>query len=140
LNVVCKSKEQAEAVHSQLQVLIRAIYSNPPIYGARVVATVFSTPELKSIWEKDVKVMADRIKFMRNSLVENLKSAGSKKNWDHITRQIGMFAFSGLTPEEVEEIKNKHHIYMTKDGRISISGLNTKNIEFVSKSIHDVTK
>eukprot|EP01080_Neovahlkampfia_damariscottae_P012165 gene12165-5655_t len=140
LNVVCKSKEQAAAVHSQLSVLIRGMYSTPPIYGARIVSTVFSTPELKSMWEKDVKEMADRIKTMRDQLVTSLKSAGSTKNWDHITNQIGMFAFSGLSPEEVEAIKEKHHIYMTKDGRISISGLNTKNVDTVAKAIHDVTK
>ena len=116
------------------------MYSTPPIYGARIVSTVFSTPELKSMWEKDVKEMADRIKTMRDQLVNSLKSAGSTKNWDHITKQIGMFAFSGLTPEEVETIKVKHHIYMTKDGRISISGLNTKNIDVVANAIHDVTK
>jgi len=116
------------------------MYSNPPIYGARLVSTIFNSGELKGQWEKDVKEMAERIKSMRAELVKALKKHGSIKNWEHITDQIGMFAFTGLNPSQVELLQEKYHIYMTKDGRISISGLNTKNMDFVSKSIHSVTK
>ena len=140
LNVVCGTKQEAVSVASQLSVLIRSSFSNPPIYGARIVSTVFGDAALKSQWEADVMEMAVRIKSMRGALVDTLKKSGSTKNWSHITDQIGMFAFSGLTPKQVGELQEKHHIYMTKDGRISISGLNTKNIEVVAKAIHDVTK
>jgi len=140
LNVVCANTNQAQAVQSQLSVLIRSSFSNPPIYGARLVSTIFNDTGLKSQWEKDVKEMADRIATMRKSLVDALKRHGSTKNWNHITDQIGMFAFSGLTPQQVETLQTQYHIYMTKDGRISISGLNTKNVDHIAKCIHEVTK
>lgn len=89
LNVVCESKNEANAVHSQLQLIIRAMYSNPPIYGARLVSTVLTDPTLKKQWEQDVLEMATRIRRMREGLVARLVSAGSKRNWSHISNQIG---------------------------------------------------
>jgi len=140
LSIVCASKKEATAVNSQLAILIRSNYSNPPIYGARLVSTVLNDSELKKVWEKDVKEMADRIKSCRAGLVKALKEAGSTRDWSHITNQIGMFAFSGLTADQVERLQKEHHIYMTKDGRMSISGLNEKNIPVVARAIHEVTK
>jgi aspartate aminotransferase, mitochondrial len=99
--VVCNSKQEAERVESQLKILIRPMYSNPPIYGAKVVSTILSDAELKSQWLAEVKLMSGRIISMRNLLVNNLTSAGSQRNWSHIISQIGMFCFTGLTPEQV---------------------------------------
>lgn len=140
LNVVCETKNEANAVHSHLQILIRASYSNPPLYGARLVSTVFSDAGLKTQWEQDVKEMAHRIRSMREGLVSSIVQAGSKKSWRHITDQIGMFAFSGLNSEQVARLIAEYNVYMTSDGRISIAGLNTKNLEYVAQAIHNVTK
>jgi aspartate aminotransferase, mitochondrial len=52
----------------------------------------------------------------------------------------GMFCFSGLTEEQVEQLRTIHHIYLTKDGRISMAGINTGNVEYIAKAIVDVTK
>ncbi|KAL9650461.1 hypothetical protein ABK040_004685 [Willaertia magna] len=139
LNVVCENAEEKKAVESQLGIIIRTQYSNPPIHGARIVHTILSNPQLKAQWESDVKELADRIKLMRKQLVEELKALGSKRDWSHITKQIGMFAFSGLTEQEVTKLKEQYHIYMTKDGRMSISGLNSGNIKTVAKAIHEIT-
>lgn len=84
--------------------------------------------------------MANRIATMRVALKENLVKLGSTKNWDHITNQIGMFAFTGLNQDQVLRLRNEFSIYMTMDGRISIAGLNTNNIEYVSQGFHEVTK
>jgi aspartate aminotransferase len=73
-------------------------------------------------------------------LKNSLKNAGSLKNWDHITNQIGMFAFTGLNKEQVVLLREQYAIYMTADGRISIAGLNSKNVDYIGKSIHEVTK
>jgi aspartate aminotransferase len=140
LSAVCATKQEAAAVSSQFAIIVRAMYSNPPVYGARLVATILNDPQLKAQWEKDVKVMADRIIKCRAELVKALKAAGSTRDWTHITNQIGMFAFSGLTGEQVDKLKNDYHIYMTRDGRMSISGLNEKNIPVVAKAIYEVTK
>lgn len=90
-SIVCSSPEEEKAVESQLKILVRPMYSNPPLSGARIVSTVLNTPELYSEWLKEVKLMADRIISMRTALKNGLKSCGSKRNWDHITNQIGMF-------------------------------------------------
>lgn len=140
LNVICSSKEKAAAVTSQLAIIIRTQYSNPPLFGARLVSTVLNDSRLKDEWSQDVQTMSNRLKEMRQGLGDALVKAGSQKNWDHITSQIGMFAYSGLTPEQVQRLIEEHHIYMTKDGRISISGLNTHNLQRVANAIHEVTR
>ena len=87
-----------------------------------------------------MKRMADRMNLMRKALVEHLKKAGSTKDWSHITSQIGMFAYSGLTEAQVNRMKDEFHIYMTKDGRMSISGINDANVAYLANAFHAVTK
>ncbi|RYR21339.1 hypothetical protein Ahy_B03g066626 isoform B [Arachis hypogaea] len=86
------------------------------------------------------QVMADRIIGMRATLRENLEKLGSPLPWQHITNQIGMFCYSGLTPEQVDRMTSEFHIYMTRNGRISMAGLNTGNVGYVANAIHEVTK
>ncbi|KAG5047300.1 hypothetical protein JHK82_016672 [Glycine max] len=140
LSVLCEDEKQAVAVKSQLQLIARPMYSNPPLHGALIVSTVLGDPDLKKLWLKEVKVMADRIIGMRTTLRENLEKKGSTLPWQHITNQIGMFCYSGLTPEQVDRMTNEFHIYMTRNGRISMAGLNTGNVGYVADAIHEVTK
>ncbi|RDY10190.1 Aspartate aminotransferase, mitochondrial [Mucuna pruriens] len=140
LSLLCENEKQAMAVKSQLQRIARPMYSNPPVHGALIVSTVLGDPELKKLWLKEVKVMADRIIGMRTTLRENLEKRGSPLPWQHITNQIGMFCYSGLTPEQVDRITNEFHIYMTRNGRISMAGLNTGNVAYVANAIHEITK
>lgn len=95
------SSDEAARTLSQLKILIRPMYSNPPIHGARIVAEILSNPELKKQWLIDVKEMADRIISVRTKLRDNLKKNGSTRDWSHITDQIGMFCFTGLKGPEV---------------------------------------
>jgi len=140
LHITAASKDAAEAVLSQLKILIRPMYSNPPIYGANVAAAVLTDPALNAQWRVELQAMADRINGMRSALVSELAKAGSTRNWSHITDQIGMFCFTGLSPEQVGKLKDEQHIYMTGDGRISVAGLNSKNVAIVAKAIHEVSK
>jgi aspartate aminotransferase len=139
-SVTCDSKSEREIVEGHIKFIARAQYSNPPKYGAHLVDTVLSSPDLNAEWHRELKVMATRIASMRQGLYDNLKTQGSKLNWDHIIKQIGMFAYTGLSKDQVHRLKKEYHIYMTDDGRISISGLNTKNVEYVAKSFHDISK
>ncbi|GAA50921.1 aspartate aminotransferase mitochondrial [Clonorchis sinensis] len=140
LTLLCSSTDEMERCLSQLKILIRATYSNPPIHGARIATEVLSDPDLRQQWLKDVKLMADRIISMRHSLVDFLTKEGSQRNWSHITSQIGMFCFSGLTPEQVDRLTKEYSIYLTRDGRISIAGLSSKNVQYLAHAIHQVTK
>jgi len=140
VHVVTGSPQEKEKVLSQLLIIIRPNYSNPPLYGARLTTVILTNPELRALWEKEVKIMADRIILMRKMLVENLKALGSKRDWSHITNQIGMFCFSGLSEEEVAKLTEKWHIYMTKNGRISMAGVFSSRVQYLAEAIHDVTK
>ncbi|XP_065828272.1 aspartate aminotransferase, mitochondrial-like [Oscarella lobularis] len=140
LTVVSGSPDEAKAVESQLKIIIRPMYSNPPINGARLAAEVLNTPELYDQWLVELKGMADRIISMRTKLKGHLEALGSTKDWSHITDQIGMFCFTGLDPDQVARIMNEFSVYLTKDGRISMAGVSSKNVEYVANAIHNVTK
>ena len=77
---------------------------------------------------------------MREKFVAKLYAAGSKHNWDHITDQIGMFAFTGVGKDQCSELIEKHKVFMTMNGRISIAGLNEHNIDYVANAFHETTK
>jgi len=140
LHIVTKDAEETERLMSQLLITVRPMYSNPPIYGARVVSTILSDPELSKLWHTEVKLMADRIINMRVQLVANLKALGSTRDWSHITNQIGMFCYSGLTPEQVDRLRDEFHIYMTSNGRISMAGVFSSKVAYLAQGIHAVTK
>jgi len=140
LSVVCDDPQQAVAVKSQLQQIARPMYSNPPLHGALIVSTILEDPDLKALWYKEVKGMADRIITMRELLRSNVEKAGSQHSWKHITDQIGMFCFSGLNPEQVDRLTNEFHIYLTRNGRISMAGVTSSNVEYLANAIHEVSK
>ncbi len=96
--------EEKKRVDSQLKILIRPMYSNPPIHGSRIASEILNDPSLNKQWLGEVKGMADRIIRMRALLKENLEKLGSKRDWSHITNQIGMFAYTGLTAEQMDKL------------------------------------
>jgi len=121
----------------QLKLIARAMYISPPKYGAEIVSRVLSDPALMEEWKKCLKVMVDRIQAMRTALKGRLQKLGTPGNWDHITNQIGMFSYLGLTAHQVEYLRVKHHVHMLSTGRANMCGLNSKNINRVAEAIHD---
>lgn len=140
LSVVGATEDEAKCVVSQLKVVIRPMYSNPPRHGARIVSTILSDPQLTQDFVAQCAGMADRIGTMRTLMRSRLEEAGSTHNWEHITKQIGMFAYSGMTKDQVLTMREKHHVYCTADGRISMAGVTTGNVDYIAHAIHDVTK
>jgi aromatic-amino-acid transaminase len=138
LSVVCGSKDEAQRVLSQLKIVIRTNYSNPPTHGAQVVATVLDTPALRQQWEEELAGMRVRIKQMRTLLVEKLAAAGVKQDFGFVTAQRGMFSYSGLTVEQMQRLRTEFGIYGVDSGRICVAALNTKNIDYVVSSIAQV--
>ncbi|MCJ1340516.1 aspartate transaminase aat1 [Bachmanniomyces sp. S44760] len=138
-SIVCDSAEEKKRVDSQLKILVRPLYSNPPIHGARIASEILNDAALNKQWLGEVKGMADRIITMRALLKKNLEDLGSKHNWSHITSQIGMFAYTGLTPAQMDKLAKEHSVYATKDGRISVAGITTGNVKRLAESIHKVT-
>ncbi|MGA0611842.1 amino acid aminotransferase [Caldimonas sp. KR1-144] len=135
LSVVCESKDEAARVLSQLKIVIRTNYSNPPTFGAQVVATVLTTPALRAQWEEELAGMRQRIKRMRGLLVEKLAAAGVKQDMSFIARQQGMFSYSGLGKEQMQRLRSEFGVYGVDSGRICVAALNEKNIDAVAKAI-----
>ncbi|KAJ5113264.1 hypothetical protein N7456_001798 [Penicillium angulare] len=127
-------------VASQLAILQRSEISNPPAYGARIAAKVLNDPQLFKEWEDDLRTMSGRILEMRSGLRERLEKRGTPGSWEHITSQIGMFSFTGLTETQVKALRDKWHVYMTKNGRISMAGLNTNNIDYFAEAVDSVVR
>ncbi|KAI9625194.1 hypothetical protein KEM48_008514 [Puccinia striiformis f. sp. tritici PST-130] len=128
-------------IESQLELMVRHTYLNPPVHGARIASTILNDPELYKQWLSEVKLMADRIIGMRTALYDNLvNELGSQRNWGHIKSQVGMFCYTGISPEQVEQITQKHYVFMTKDGRISMAGVTSQNVKHLAQALHDVTQ
>ncbi|KFY16002.1 hypothetical protein V492_01634 [Pseudogymnoascus sp. VKM F-4246] len=137
-SIVCEDAAEKKRVDSQVKIIVRPLYSNPPVHGARIAAEILNNPELNKQWLGEVKGMADRIIKMRALLKDNLEKLGSKHDWSHITSQIGMFAYTGLTPEQMSTLAQEHSVYATKDGRISVAGITSANVERLAKAIYAV--
>jgi aromatic-amino-acid transaminase len=136
--VLCKDKEEAGRVLSQLKIAIRTNYSNPPIHGGAVVAAVLNDPASRALWEKELAEMRVRIKAMRQKLVDGLKAAGVARDMSFIVQQIGMFSYSGLTKDQMVQLRNEFGVYGTDTGRMCVAALNSKNIDYVCQSIAKV--
>ena len=135
-----KAQDITKRVASQLAILQRSEISNPPAYGARIASLVLNDPALFAEWEEDLKTMSGRIIQQRQALKAELDRLGTPGNWEHITSQIGMFSFTGITEKQVLAIREKWHVYMTKNGRISMAGLNTHNVKYFAEALDDVVR
>ncbi|CAK7913265.1 aspartate aminotransferase, cytoplasmic [[Candida] anglica] len=142
VHVIVQEKEQSlnNAIKSQLNKLTRSEISNPPAYGAKVVATILTDSALRAQWEEDLVTMSSRINKMRNKLRELLISYNTPGNWDHIVSQTGMFSFTGLTPEMVARLEKTHGVYLVSSGRASVAGLNDHNVDKVAKAFDEVVR
>jgi aspartate/tyrosine/aromatic aminotransferase len=143
LNIVTKDADSAKKVRSQLLTIVRPMYSNPQLHGARLVAGVLSDEALYKQWDAELKMMSNRIVAMRTSLLDALKANGCPTpsslfpSWGHIGDQIGMFAYTGLQAKHVEVLTSKWHIYCTKNGRFSMAGINPGNVAYIADAMKD---
>ena len=136
LSIVTGSKEEAARVLSQVKRVIRTNYSNPPTHGATVVGNVLNSPELRALWEAELTEMRERIRAMRQAMVQGLADSG--RDFGFVAQQRGMFSYSGLTAEQVERLKNEFGIYAVGTGRICVAALNQGNISRVVQAIKAV--
>ncbi|TKA56092.1 hypothetical protein B0A55_11982, partial [Friedmanniomyces simplex] len=134
------AQDEVARVGSQLAILQRSEISNPPAYGARIASMILNDEKLFAQWEEDLRTMSGRIKDMRKALKEHLDKLETPGTWNHITEQIGMFSFTGLNEQQVQKLREESHVYMTKNGRISMAGLNTNNVEYFAKAVDGVVR
>jgi aromatic-amino-acid transaminase len=140
LSIITTGKEESARVLSQLKRVIRTNYSNPPTHGGSVVAAVLASPELRATWEQELGEMRDRIRAMRNGLVERLKASGVDRDFSFVSQQRGMFSYSGLTAPQVDRLREEFGIYAVSTGRICVAALNTRNLDVVANAVAHVLK
>ena len=133
--IVAADQATAETAFSQVKSIIRTLYSNPSSHGAHAVALVLGDAELKADWINELAGMRDRIKTMRQRFVDLLKEHGAEQDFSFIIEQNGMFSFSGLSPEQVDRLKDEFAIYAVRSGRINVAGITEDNIRYLCESI-----
>jgi len=138
LSIVTNSREEASRVLSQVKRVIRTNYSNPPTHGATVVGNVLNSPELRAMWEQELGEMRERIRGMRQAFVEQLGAVAPQHDFSFVTRQRGMFSYSGLNAAQVERLKDEYAIYAVGTGRICVAALNSHNLANVTQAIAKV--
>jgi aromatic-amino-acid transaminase len=139
-SLVAASEEEAKRALSQLKRIVRTNYSNPPSHGGQLVASVLNTPELRSLWESELGGMRERIKAMRKALAESIQKRVPGADFSFILRQRGLFSYSGLTKEQVLRLRSEFSIYAIESGRICVSALNSKNLDYVADAIAKVIR
>lgn len=139
-SIICSDKSEKQRVNSQLAQIVRSTYSSPPCHGSKLVSIILSNENLYSEWLTDIKTMAERLNSVRIMLFESLTNKyHSDVDWSHLLTQRGMFCLSGLTRQQVQRLRSERSIYMTPDGRISLAGINSSNLDYLARSICDVT-
>lgn len=138
ITLVTSSAEESKRVTSQLKRVIRTNYSNPASHGGQLVALILSDPELRAAWEIELREMRERIKSMRHEFVKRLSAKGVRRDFSFITRQNGMFSYSGIDLESVRRLRSEFGLYIVDSGRICVAALNDKNIDYVTESIAKV--
>lgn len=129
LHVLSENADSSARVLSQLKGISRTLVSNCPAHGARIVATILNDPRLKAQWISECQSMCDRLNSVRTTLHSYLLQHNVPGSWDHILTQRGMFSFTGLSREVIAVLQKEHHVYMLDNGRISLAGLNSSNVE-----------
>jgi aromatic-amino-acid transaminase len=138
LSIVTQDEGESRRVLSQLKRVIRTNYSNPPTHGGQTVATVLTTPELRSMWVDELGQMRDRIKIMRRAFVTKIRDIRADFDFTFVAEQRGMFSYSGLTRDQVHQLRSEYSVYAIDSGRICVAALNTRNIDYVAKAVASV--
>ena len=138
LSVVCPDAAQAINVLGQLKFTVRRNYSSPPIHGGQIVATVLTDPAVRAIWERELGAMRERILAMRRQVHAVLSAKIPGRNFDYFLTQRGMFSYTGLSPHQVDTLREKHAVYLVRSGRMCVAGLNTHNVEATAVAMASV--
>jgi aromatic-amino-acid transaminase len=135
ISFVTASADEAARVLSQAKVVARTLYSNPPGFGAKVAAQVLTDPTLRANWDEELGGMRERVKAMRVALRSGLEQAGAPGDWSHVTTQVGLFSYSGLTVDQMHRLRADHAVYGLDSGRLCVAALNPGNIDKVVEAI-----
>jgi aromatic-amino-acid transaminase len=137
---VCSSPDETERVLGQLKAIVRRIYSNPPMHGGLITASVLNDPELYALWEDEVAQMRTRIASVRQKAHEQLSAKLPAYDSRYFVTQRGMFSYTGLSTAQLRALREKHGVYIIDSGRISVPGLNTHNMDYFTDAMASVLR
>ncbi|PXX44660.1 aromatic amino acid transaminase [Aquitalea magnusonii] len=138
LSIVCQSQEEAERVLGQMKATVRRNYSSPPTHGGQITAAVMNDPALFALWQTEVAQMRVRIKAMRQQLFAVLSARLPGRDFSYFTTQQGMFSYTGLSPEQVDRLREEFAVYLVRSGRMCVAGLNSRNVDYVAQAMASV--
>ena len=136
--IIGESSTSVDIANSVLLYVVRVIYSMPPAHGAALVETILTSDELRNEWYSELAEMRDRINGNRKIIVDKLVENGVTQDFSHISRQMGMFSFLGLSPEQVQQLQDDYSIYLVGSSRMSIAGISQANVDYLASSIAKV--
>ena len=144
-SMICNNAATAEKVRQQLKRAVRLTYSSPPRHGAAVAYKILSEPARREVWRLEVAEMAQRLRDMRVALSAALEEVACPPptgtrltSWSHVLSQRGMFTYTGLTSAQVDALRERFHIYMPQDGRISMASLTVSTCGVLARAIKEV--
>lgn len=138
LSVYCDNADEATKVLGQLKATVRRIYSSPPTFGAQLVTTVLADSELKALWIHEVQQMRERILAMRQIMVDVMTQSLPESDFSYLLKQRGMFSYTGLSAEQVDQLREQHAVYLVRNGRMCLTGLNASNVKYVAQAFAKV--
>ena len=138
ISVISADEQTAKAVLSQVKTIVRSNFSNPPRHGGAIVSTILQNDSLRTMWKSELRAMQARITSLREQFVRTMKSTGDGYDFEFLLSQRGMFSFSGLTPMQVDELRNKHSIYIVGSGRINVAGMSEDKMEQLCHAVASV--
>lgn len=138
ITLICNSDETCATASTLLAGAARANYSMPPDHGAAIVALIMNTPELRSIWDEELREIRDRINKLRSQFVQKLKDAKIARDFSFIENEKGMFSFLGVNAHQIKTLIEKYSIYLVNSSRINVASINDSNIDYLTSSLAEV--
>ncbi len=135
LSIIAADAESKATINSQVNNVVRTIYSVPPDHGAVVVSLILNDPELKAAWRLELAAMRARLREMRVLLNDALRARAPDHDFSHLVRATGMFCFLGVSPEQVARLKREYGVYMVDSSRINIAGITAGNVNYLADAI-----
>lgn len=136
--MITANTQTRKAIQTQIQSIARGIYSMPPSYGGALVDIILSDESLRAEWQAEVEAMRTRMKTLRGLLVDKLTEKGAQRDFSFVKQQKGMFSYLCITPEQVQEMRNKHSVYFVDSSRVNIAGISKGNVDALATALVSV--
>ena len=135
LSLLARDAASRDIINSQVNNLVRTIYSVPPDHGAAVVSLILNDDELRSAWVIELDEMRERLREMKFLLNDALIEQAPDHDFSHLVRATGMFCFLGISAEQVARLKQDFGVYMVDSSRINVAGITPQNVSYLAASI-----